>query len=200
MQIRDFQPSDTPFVFDLINEGFHVDHRFSSRVGTFLDIYLNSATLSATHFRIALIDDQPAGLLIGRIKGDPVLPGRLRKMGAIVRDLARIVPVFAREWPGIKDWLTEMIVSFGLMRDMQARNIEPDNEVILFVVGSETRGSGVGKALFQEFGEKAGEFYLYTDSLCTWPFYEKRGMRRVAQARRDSPLYEDPVDHFIYAY
>ncbi|WP_048402811.1 hypothetical protein [Corynebacterium pilosum] len=58
MQIRDFQPSDTPFVFDLINEGFHVDHRFSSRVGTFLDIYLNSATLSATHFRIALIDDQ----------------------------------------------------------------------------------------------------------------------------------------------
>ncbi|WP_257162184.1 GNAT family N-acetyltransferase [Corynebacterium cystitidis] len=200
VRIRDYHPADKPFVLQLINEGFNVDSRFRSHQDTFLDLYLHTAVLRATHFRIALIDDKPVGLLIGRIQGDPVLPGARGKLAAIVGNFFRLLPVFPRERTGLKDWASEQLVAWRLMRRITARNIPVGNEVVLFVVSSQCRGTGVGKALFGEFSEQAEEFFLYTDSHCTWQFYEKRGMRRVAEIQRTSPLYSEPVDHYIYVF
>lgn len=202
VQIRDYLPTDKPFVLDLINEGFEVDTRFTDpgSLNIFLEIFLHTALIRSTHFRVALIDDKPVGLLIGRIKGDPALPGTGRKLAAIGSGLARLLPVFPRQLPGLKDWVTEQLAGAKLVRTATARNLCFDNELVLFVVGSETRGTGVGKALFREFTDSAREFFLYTDSRCTWQFYEKRGMRRVAETRRITPLVDEPVDHFLYAY
>ena len=59
------------------------------------------------------------------------------------------------------------------------------DELTLFAVDSSTRGLGIGKTLYRVYLDHLrslgrSDFYLYTDSLCTFQFYEKQGMTRTA--------------------
>lgn len=59
-------------------------------------------------------------------------------------------------------------------------------ELVLFAVSSEARGCGVGTKLFSQMedylkSKGATSMFLFTDSTCTWQYYESRGMRRSAQ-------------------
>lgn len=61
-----------------------------------------------------------------------------------------------------------------------------DAEICLFAMEEEARGRGAGKRLFKEAlnhmkRQRAKKFYLFTDSSCTWQFYEKRGMVRLGE-------------------
>lgn len=61
-----------------------------------------------------------------------------------------------------------------------------DGEICLFAMEESARGKGVGKRLFSEAmkylkEQKAKKIYLFTDSSCTWQFYEKRGMVRLGE-------------------
>lgn len=61
-----------------------------------------------------------------------------------------------------------------------------DGEICLFAMEESVRGKGVGKRLFSEAmkylkAQKAKKLYLFTDSSCTWQFYERRGMVRLGE-------------------
>lgn len=63
---------------------------------------------------------------------------------------------------------------------------DPAYELVLFAVSSETRGHGVGSTLLgaaQEYLREQGatHAFLYTDTDCTWQYYEHRGMKRKAE-------------------
>ena len=67
-----------------------------------------------------------------------------------------------------------------------------------------TRGTGIGKMLFAKAldyleQEGAKTLYLFTDSSCTYQFYEKRGMQRLGEKTVEfSPHTDYRLNMFIY--
>ncbi len=78
-------------------------------------------------------------------------------------------------------------------------------ELVVFIVSAKTRGRGVGSKLLggaQDYlaskGGAAG--YLFTDTTCTWEYYEHRGMRRKAERSFDPKTSLLPEQMFVYEF
>ena len=78
-------------------------------------------------------------------------------------------------------------------------------ELELFLVAPDYQGQGIGKRMFRsmiEFYRKTGtrDFFLHTDTACTYQFYEKRGMKRIgAQKSNIRSADVDGIEMYIYA-
>ncbi|WP_294380181.1 GNAT family N-acetyltransferase [uncultured Senegalimassilia sp.] len=63
---------------------------------------------------------------------------------------------------------------------------DPDFELVLFAVSDKVRGLGIGSTLMDHAqrylaAQGASKAFLFTDTDCTWEYYEHRGMRRAAE-------------------
>ena len=63
--------------------------------------------------------------------------------------------------------------------------IAEDNELILFINDPSVRGQGVGATMLLRFedylrAQGARDYYLFTDTTCTYGYYERHGFTRVA--------------------
>ncbi len=77
--------------------------------------------------------------------------------------------------------------------------IREDNELILFINDPSVRGQGVGRTMLLRFEDYlrsrgAQDYYLFTDTMCTYSYYEKHGFTRVAlcndvEADEDITIY-----------
>lgn len=75
-------------------------------------------------------------------------------------------------------------------------------ELVLFAVSEETRGHGVGTSLLSQVrnylkDEGATSLFLFTDSTCTWQYYEAQGMRR--SAKRTLEEDGETLEMYVYA-
>lgn len=93
-----------------------------------------------------------------------------------------------------------------LAQELEERTVNGiDAELELFVVDPEYRGQGIGKRMFRsmiDFYKKTGtqNFFLHTDTSCTYQFYERRGMSRIGQLESTIKSGDvDGIDMFIYA-
>ncbi len=82
-------------------------------------------------------------------------------------------------------------------------NTDSDYELVFFAVGDAARGYGVGSKLLtsaQSYLSSEGgtTAFLFTDTTCTWEYYERRGMRRVAEWAKTNPEDILPDGMFIY--
>ena len=61
-------------------------------------------------------------------------------------------------------------------------NQEPDGEILLFAVDPRAAGRGIGTLLLDELVRRrpGRRVFLFTDSGCTYQFYERRGFTRAA--------------------
>ena len=73
-----------------------------------------------------------------------------------------------------------------------------DGELCLFAVHPSRKGQGIGSILLAEFEKrvKGKNIFLYTDSNCTYQFYEKRGFERVDE--REIQLGDAPLSCYLY--
>lgn len=80
-----------------------------------------------------------------------------------------------------------------------------DGEICLFAVSEECRGAGVGKCLYSAAidylkSENAKSYYLFTDTMCTYQFYEKRGMKRIGEKKvKLRPYLNCDLNMFLYS-
>lgn len=79
----------------------------------------------------------------------------------------------------------ETRVNDGLLR---RADVDGHAEIVLLAVDERLRGIGVGGALLDaalSYCARAGAHgaYLFTDTSCTWTFYEHRGLTRLAEHR-----------------
>ena len=73
-----------------------------------------------------------------------------------------------------------------------------DGELCLFAVDPNRKGQGIGSILLAEFEKRAKgkNIFLYTDSNCTYQFYENRGFERVDE--REIQLGEAALSCYLY--
>ena len=86
---------------------------------------------------------------------------------------------------------------------LEQSGCDPDFELVLFAVSGRARGLGVGSALMghaQRYlaAQGASKAFIFTDTDCTWEYYEHRGMRRAAEQSFVDEARILPERMFVY--
>ena len=63
------------------------------------------------------------------------------------------------------------------------KKYSPDGEIRFLAANPDSKTKGVGTFLLNELAkrEQGKEIYLFTDTNCTYQFYEKRGFERIGE-------------------
>ena len=90
-------------------------------------------------------------------------------------------------------------------RLLESSPLPHDNEVTLLAVDPDVHGLGVGTVLLDAAishlsSRGATSAHLYTDSNCSWQFYELHGFKRTAthRASREERHRNMPRESFLY--
>jgi len=190
---RPFRGEDSADVKAIIDESFSI-HRYVPRprlLDSALEIYLRERLVASTWTRVAVKDGRVIGVIMGQVHGEPRLPGGLRNRLLTWAHMLKIGALGLRDLRSLRQYFA----FGGVYRALRERTKAPlTDELTLFAVSSAARGLGAGRALYQEFVEHMRrhartDFYLYTDSLCSFGFYDKHGMVRAAE--QDMTIYLD---------
>ncbi|WEV75085.1 GNAT family N-acetyltransferase [Bifidobacterium sp. ESL0800] len=160
----------------------------------------------STRGEIAHKNGEFMGVALSRVPGQPVM------FGNVAQEMAKIDERL-NSTPAGHNALADTELGFEIERRMERQsgiNAKAPAEVELFLVSSASRGHGVGGALWSrtmDYFERSQVpmFYLHTDSDCDVSFYDRHGLKRVAE--RDEQRHPDdgrdpqlaPTKMFIYA-
>lgn len=201
---RPYQPGDIEDIKQIVNEAFYI-HRYV-RGNIVLDsaqeIYVRECLLGSTWTQVAVKDGHVVGVIMGHVAGQPRLRGRLENRLLSWGHMARALLLGAPQWRSMRQYFAFDRV-YTKLRKQTDRPLA--DELTLFAVSATTRGHGVGKTLYADYMRHLrslgrSDFYLYTDSLCTFQFYEKQGMTRIASQDMDLVLEGNPEHLGVYLY
>jgi predicted N-acetyltransferase YhbS len=181
---RPLSPADHEDVKALIDQAFHVD-RYARRQrvrDSVLEVYMRDCLAVSTYSRVAVMEGRIVGLVLVRAAGRPRLPGSLLHRVTSWAHTARIAVTGLSDLPSIAQYR----VFDRSYRELRAEvRTGLDNEITLFAVAAEVRGRGVGSHLFEGAvgylrSQGRRTFFLYTDTECSYGFYDSRGLTRAA--------------------
>lgn len=205
IQYRPYLEQDAQDVKAIINQAFSID-RFVNEprvVGSALEVGLRTCLLGSTYAHVAVQDGRVVGILMGRVAGRDRLPGRVVNRARLWGSTAKAAVLGAAQYRS----LLQMSRLESVYADLRKATTSPTtDELTLFAVDAATRGLGIGQRLYDGYlahlrAHGRSDFYLYTDTRCTYGFYEKQGMRRAAE--KDMTILLDgapePLGVFLYA-
>lgn len=178
MQIRELDKKDFKKVIQYAIKGMHFDEYLKNnfilqaygRYFWYLE-YTNATQVIAVYDQAVLL-----GVLIADMKDEPK-PYR---------------SVWKRLYVKSVDIIQNVFFGGGVMpyneanKEMFARYTErynPDGEIRFLAANPDNEVRGVGTYLLKELSmrEAGKEIYLFTDTNCTYQFYERRGFERVGE-------------------
>ena len=178
---REFQKQDTAYVSDIIKETWNYDRLTTPKIAKKLStLYLYSCLSNQTYTQVALENDIPIGIIMGKNAASHKCPFRyrLKQIGSLVsiylsKEGRKVMKTFESVNHIDKDLIKETGCTY-------------EGEVFFFAVSSRARGKGIGKELFRSLldymkSQKLKNFYLFTDTCCNYGFYEHQGMIRRGQ-------------------
>ena len=201
---RPYQSTDADDVKKIINEAFYI-HRYvhgQHVLDAALEVYLRDQLVASTWSRVAVKGGHVVGIILGRVAGEPHLRERTKNRALLWAHTARAAILGLPQLKALRGFFAYESVAHRL----GARTGRPlDDELTLFAVASTTRGHGVGATLYRAFldhlrDRDRSDFHLYTDSLCTFGFYERQGMSRAGADDMDILLDGEPHTLGVYIY
>ncbi|MGW8816069.1 GNAT family N-acetyltransferase [Gordonia terrae] len=201
---RPYRSTDAEDVKKIIDEAFFIHRYVRGRrvLDSALEVYLREQLVASTWSRVAEKDGHVVGIILGRVDGEPHLPERATNRALLWAHTARAAVLGLPQLKSLRGFFAYESVAHRL----GARTGRPlDDELTLFAVASTTRGHGVGAALYRAFldhlrGRGRSDFHLYTDSLCTFGFYERQGMSRAGADDMNILLDGRPHTLGVYMY
>lgn len=130
----------------------------------------------ATQIIAAYEGDVFAGVLLASMRGEKAAH-RACLESIYVKLFKTLQSVFAKGGANVYDAANqEMLAEYR-------KTHTPDGEIVFLAANPDIQTKGVGSMLLQEFErrEQGKTVYLYTDSGCTYQFYEHRGFTRVGE-------------------
>ena len=201
---RPYQPQDAEDIKKIINEAFYIHRYVTGRLvlDSALEIYLRERLLASTWTRVAVQDERVVGIIMGQVDGQPRLGGRFTNRLLTLAHTLRAGILGLPQWKSMRQYFAFDRV-YGELRKKTPSPLT--DELTLFAVDSSTRGLGIGKTLYRDYLDHLrslgrSDFYLYTDSLCTFQFYEKQGMTRTASEDMNLVLAGKPEALGVYLY
>lgn len=182
--IKDLAESDYPKAIAFAVKGMHFDWYLDNQI--FLDIYgkyffyseINKATQVIAAYYQEKLDgyyrEELAGILLAEINGEtPVSHSAGKTVFTGLIDLAQLVLVRGDAYNQANQ---KMLLAYQ-------KNYKPDGQILFLAANPDMKGKGIGTALLRELErrENGKTLYLYTDSGCTYQFYEHRDFDRVCE-------------------
>lgn len=202
IRLRVLEKKDYLAVENIIRQTWHYDEICQDKkaAARMARLYLRSCLKEASYSCVAEKDGQVIGLILGKSMSDRV-PHKFR----IALSQAAAVAMLLSTKNGRK--ISKMFGGFSQIDSelLKSTNRQFDGEVCLFAVTEAARGYGIGKMLFKSmeaymYSQHVKTLYLFTDTTCTYQFYEKQGMKRSAQKTIQLP---PPINYklqkFLYA-
>jgi GNAT superfamily N-acetyltransferase len=201
---RPFRPDDLPACAEFAADAWPIASVLvpGQDVVKLMHGYIELARLPSTWLEVACVSDKVIGLLFGQVRSEYTTVTRLRTLFSCLRLGCRaILGQYGKLWQPLT------LLRKGIATDTRVEQHMPDSDAIveLFVVGSEHRGKGIGRALMDRFvaaakSKGAQTIALHTDQLSNWRFYEKYGFKRwsVFTEILSSYLKGEDVRGFIY--
>ncbi len=197
MTIEMLRKKDYSKVIDYAITGMHLDWYMSSKLilkaygRYFLYMELNRATQIIAAYE----GNELAGVLLAEIKGEkPVQYSFFRNVYVKIFDALQ--HLFAGGAVGAYDEANKQMLA-----DYKKR-MQIDGELIFLAANPDMKGKGIGTVLLEELikREAGKRIYLFTDSACTYQFYEHRGFDRVGEEHVDLELKNRhvPLDCYLY--
>ena len=164
-------------------------------------VYLAQCAQRMTYAQVAEVDSVAVGVVVARAGESDE---EVRRTWRRAEDEA--LDALEESYPGAAE---EIVRGLQAESEIDARLAEESgcdltHELVLFAVAASMQGLGVGKELIgraEDYlaSQGATSFYLFTDTDCTWQFYEHRGMERRATWRRVADD-ERPLSDEMYVY
>lgn len=142
--------------------------------------------LSISSFsQVVLVDDEPRGIVTARVDGDrlPYAKAWSRTEEGLLRQMHETNALATRAYLAFLK--NEERVNERLLEES---GVDPASQITLLAVDESTRGLGIGSILLDAAASYVSSHgregaYLYTDTDCSWKFYERRGLKRAASYR-----------------
>lgn len=135
--------------------------------------------------QVVLVDDVPCGIVLARAEGDRLgHAGECRAaMDSILERMRELEPAATDEYLSFLE--AEQQVNNRLL---EQSGLARASQITLLAVSGTARGLGIGSILLEAAtsyvsSRGAKGLYLYTDTDCSWKFYERRGLKRAAMYR-----------------
>lgn len=201
---RPFRPDDLPVCAEFAADAWPIASVLvpGQDVVKLMHAYIELARLPSTWLEVACVSDQVVGLLFGRVHSEYTTATGLRTLFSCLRLSCRaILGQYGKLWQPLT------LLGKGIATGIRVERHMPDPDAIveLFVVDSEHRGKGIGRALMDRFVAAAKSkgvrmIALHTDQLSNWRFYEKYGFKRWSAFTEilSSYLKGEDVRGFIY--
>ena len=199
--LRGIQTGDAPALEEIIRKTWKYDalSKNPKDAQRMSRVFLRGCLLRATFSCVAEKDGRVLGAILVNSKNEK-RKGALRQNFSFLRAVLSLLLTKRGRQIG-RFFLTFEKIDNELLENCPAPF---DGEICFFAVDEAARGTGVGKRLFSAAMEylrlqKAKTFYLFTDTSCTYQFYEKRGMGRLGERLVDfKPHIDYRLSMFIY--
>lgn len=182
--LREFQKSDQQALEQIIRETWKYDRFCSPKTAAKMArVYLSSCLTNQTFTRVAVMDDTPVGIIMGKNIEKHQCPLMLR-----MKWIASIISLYvSKEGQEIsKIFQCVQGIDQELLSGCE-KNYK--GELAFFAISEKLRGKGLGRKLFQTVvdymqSQNIPEFYLFTDTSCNYPFYEHLGLTRRCEKKQ----------------
>lgn len=159
--------------------------------------FLFSSLAHQSFTRVALKGNEPVGVAMGRTEELP-LKHKLYLIPLLFNLVALHFTPSGRE--AFQSFRRTLHVNKSLLKQTHETY---DGELVLFAVRPETQGLGIGSHLFDDFlkylrSQGASTFFLFTDTSCTYSFYENKGLKRTSVISRNMPFLKRDISFFLY--
>lgn len=200
--LREYRETDRQALEDVIRETWNYDRFCSPKTAAKMArVYLYSCLTNQTFTRVAVMDNVPVGIIMGKNIEKHKCPFSLG-----VKWIKSIISLYiSKEGRKISKIFHNVQ---GIDNELLSRcHKDYQGELAFFAISRKCRGKGIGKQLFQSVleymkGEHIREFYLFTDTSCNYGFYEHQGMMRRCEKEHviDTGREKDNMTFFIYDY
>ena len=177
--------------------GMHFDWYFNGGLPLklFGRYYWYLESNSATQVIALYQDDTLAGFLLAQMNGEAAVHKSLFKT-IYVKIYDFIAGIFFKKSGGLyEDTNDRMLAQY-------CETGSPDGEIRFLAVNPDLQARGIGTLLLQELAQRepGKKVYLFTDSACTWQFYEHRGFEKAGEENivLDCEGRQVPLDCFLY--
>lgn len=195
---RSIKPSDFKHLAELID----ITWNYSSLASTFNAqqmsyAFLFSCLANQSFTQVAVKNNQPVGLIMGRIE-ETNLKQKLYLLPLFFNLFSLHFTAEGRQ--AFQSFRRSLHVNKSLLKQTYETY---DGELVLFAVSPEVQGEGVGSKLFNNFlhylrSEGASTFFLFTDTGCTYSFYDNKGLKRTGVITRQMPFLKSEISFFLY--
>lgn len=195
---RPLEKNDYKALANMISNTWHYEKITSPFASLHLSYaFLYSSLAHHTYTQVAVSNNTPVGLIIGRTNDVPLK----HKCYYVYLLFHLVLLLFTSEGKqAVQSFRRNSQVSQALLKLTYESY---DGEVLFFAVDQTLRGSGVGSYLFDDYlnylkTKGARTFYLFTDTTCTYTFYEYKGLKRIGALTRRMPFLQKEVSFFLY--